>query len=95
MAQVPHIEAGDTPTDISAGVADGCYVAQVAAGLAEIGDQAVLYATAETAPTDDADYFRAGYGEFFTFTVGDDQPATWVKTSMPGLTVPVALARVS
>ena len=90
--QVPHVEVTDTATDITAGLADGCYVGQIAATLADIGDQAVLYASAETAPADDADFFRAGFGGFFSFTVGDDQPATWVKTSMAGLTVPVALA---
>lgn len=92
MGQIAHVDVGDSPTDITAGLADGCYVAQVVAGLAGIGDQAVLYATREMAPSDDADYFRAAFGEFFTFTVGDGQPPTWVKTSMAGLVVPVALA---
>ena len=91
MGQVPHVEVTDTPTDITAGRTDGCYVGQVSGSLAALQDQAVLYATADQSPTDDGDYFRACFGEFFTFTVGLGDPPVWVKTSMPGLVVPVAL----
>ena len=97
MAQVPHFPVTDTPSDITAGAAAlvaGCYVAQVVASLAEIGDQSVLYATATSAPADDADYFRAGLGKFFTFEVDPTTPLpTWCKTSLPGLQIPIALAK--
>ena len=79
MAQVAHVDVGDTPVDLTDGLAAGCYVAQVGAALAVIGDAALLYATAETAPSDDDDYYRAGFREFFSFTVADDVPPTWAK----------------
>ena len=92
MAQVPHIEATNVPADIAANLAAGCYVGQVAASLAEVGNQALLFATADQPPASDADYFRATYGEFFSFVAGGDALPTWIKTSMAGLSVPVALA---
>ena len=73
MGQQPHIEAGDSPADIGAGLAAGCYVAQPSGPFGGLG---VRYATAETAPSNDADFFHCRAGEFFSFTVGDDQPAT-------------------
>ena len=91
MAQLPHVEATDTATDITVGLPDGCYVAQVAAAGGN-GVLAVLYATAATAPTDDNDFFRAGPREFFTFTVGAGQDPTWCKTGLAGLPIPLALA---
>ena len=94
MAQLAHIEVGSTPVDLTSGLADGCYLAQIAEGLADLGDQPVLYATAETAPTDIDDYFRAGRSDFFTFNVAADLPATWARTPFAGLTASVALARV-
>ena len=94
MGQVPHVEATDQPTDITAGLTDGCYVAQV--GGSGGGSQsifAVLYATADRPPASDSDYFRAVLGAFFTFIVGYGQPPTWVKTSPTAdFPIPVALA---
>ena len=92
--QVAHVEVGDTPVDLTDGLDPGRYVAQPVANLAEIGDAAVLYATAATAPTEDGDYFRAGYGQQFWFAVGPAWPPTWAKTSAAGLVVPVAAAEV-
>ena len=94
MPQLAHVDVGDQPVDLTDGLTAGCYVAQVAAAYADIGDQTVLYATAAAAPSDDGDYFRAGLRDFFTFVVGDDVAATWAKTSTAGLVVPVALALV-
>ena len=94
MPQLAHIEVGDTPTDITDGLDPGCYIVQVAEGLAEIGDQSVLYATATAAPTDLGDYFRAGHSDFFTFNVAADIPVTWLRTEFVGLTISVALALV-
>lgn len=91
MGQVPHIEVGNTPTDITAGLADGCYIGQNVATGSVLG---VLFATRATAPTDDADYFRAGPGELFTFTVAAGEPPTWAKSSDPDVPVPVALAEL-
>lgn len=93
MPQVAHVDVGSTPVDLSDGLTAGLYVAQPAASYAEIGDQSVLYATAEEAPSDDADYFRAGHRDFFTLRAGAGCLPTWAKTSMDDLTVPVALAR--
>lgn len=94
MAQLAHVDVGDAPVDLSDGLAAGRYIAQPVATLAEMGDQAVLYATAVVAPGDDGDWFRAGYGERFWFVVADGQPPTWAKTSMTGMVVPVARAEV-
>ena len=94
MPQLAHVDVGDTPVDLTDGLADGCYIAQVASRLAVMGDEALLYATAEAAPTDVDDWFRAGYRAFFTFNVGDDTPPTWARTSAAGLVVPVALALI-
>lgn len=92
MAQLSHVDVGDAPVDLSAGLPAGRYIAQPVAGLAEMGDQAVLYATAAAAPGDDGDWFRAGHGERFWFVVTATGPPTWAKTSMDGMTVPVARA---
>ena len=94
MAQLAHVDVGDSPVDLTAGRAAGCYVVQVASRPAVMGDEAVLYCSAETAPADSDDWFRAGVGAFFAFTVGGDAATTWAKTSAAGLTVPVALAMV-
>lgn len=92
MPQVAHVDVGSTPVDLSDGLTAGLYVAQPVASYAEMGDRAVLYATAEEAPSDD-DYFRAGHRDFFTFRAGAGCEPTWAKTSADHLTVPVALAR--
>ena len=94
MAQLAHVDVGDQPVNLASGLADGCYIGQVVSRPAVLGDETVLYCSAETAPTDSADWFRAGHREFFTFTVGDDPPPTWARTSAAGLTVPVALALI-
>ena len=75
MAQVPHVDVSSTPTDITVGLEDGCYIGQCVGGpLNSIG---ISYATADVAP-DAADYFTCFGGYFFSFTVGDDEPPTWV-----------------
>ena len=94
MPQLAHVDVGDTPVDLTDGLAAGCYIGQVASRSAVMGDEALLYATAETAPADSADWFRASVREFFMFTVGDDTPTTWAKSSAAGLVVPVALALI-
>ena len=92
MAQAPHFTVTGTATDIGAGLDAGSYVAQVVAPLAMIGDRAVLYATAEEAPADDDDYFRAGHRQVFTFAVGTCELPVWVKTTA-STPIPVAVAR--
>ena len=94
MPQLAHVDVGDTPIDLADGLDPGCYIGQVASRPAVMGDEALLYATAEVAPTDSEDWFRASVRDFFTFTVGDDVPATWAKSSAAGLVVPVALALI-
>ena len=91
MAQLSHVTVGDTPLDITAGLAAGCYVAQSRGQTDAVG---VLYATAATPPVADNDYFRARGDTFFTFTVGPDDPPTWCKTSVTGAEMVVALASV-
>ena len=87
MGQLPHLEVGDSPTDITAGLEPGRYVAQVR----QYGDQGVLVATSTLPPADDADYFLIAGRRFLSFSVGS--LPTWAKSSVPGVTWPVALAR--
>ena len=87
MVQLPHLEVGDTPTDITDGLEPGCYVAQVPGSPAELG---VLYATRQTPPDADADYFHCRGNGFFAFTAG--VLPTWVKSSIAGRARRVALA---
>ena len=87
MAQLPHLEVGDTPTDITDGLEPGCYVAQVSGSPAALG---VLYASGPTAPDVDADYFHCRGNGYFTFTVADGP--TWAKSSVAGIVFTVALA---
>ena len=89
MAQLAHIEVGDTPVDLTTGLAAGCYVAQAR----DFGDTVLLYATATTAPTDPGDYFLAEGRSYFTFTVSDAVAPTWAKAAVDGQMVTVALAR--
>lgn len=79
MSQQPHFVATAQAQDISAGREAGCFLAQYALGgnLSESGP--LMYATAETAPADDLDYFEAELGETFQFWTGDDVLPTWVK----------------
>ena len=91
MAQLAHVTVGDTATDITSGLADGCYVAQAAgSGMATV----VLYASGTAAPTDDLDFFSLKGGAFFVFTVGGDAPATWAKSAFADLAVTLSLALV-
>lgn len=93
MVQFPSLAIGDTPVDLTDGLNDGYYRAQVDP-LAE--DEGVLWATAASAPADDADYFQASGGEYFTFEVlGSATVPTWAKTSLPGRTFALKLARTS
>ena len=89
MAQAAHIEVGETPVDLTAGLTAGCYVAQVR----DFGDTVLLYATAETAPADDADYFLAAGRSYFTFVAGLDVAPTWARSAVSGQVATVALAR--
>ena len=90
MAQLPHLQVGDVPIDITAGLTDGCYVAQPRGDLGALG---VLYATALSAPADLDDWFSARAGSYFSFQVADGGTPTWVVTATPG-TVVVAVASV-
>lgn len=90
--QLQHVEVGDTPTDLTASLADGCYLAQVRDHPDAVG---VLYAAATSAPAVDDAYFAARGGEFFTFVVDDDEPPTWCKSALAGQTVTLALALVT
>ncbi len=76
MSQLAHIEATETPVDITDGLGDGRYIAMVTSKMQGRG---VLYATAATAPTDLDDWFSAERGDSFVFCVGDDIDPTWVR----------------
>ena len=89
MAQSAHIEVGDQPVNLTAGLGPGCYLAQIR----QFGDGLVLYATAEVAPTDDDDYFVAAGRGFFSFAVSPAIPPTWAKSRFAGVTFPLAIAR--
>ena len=87
MAQIPHLSVGDTPTDITDGLEPGCYVAQVCGSPDSLG---VLYATRQTPPDAEADYFHCRGNGYFTFIAG--VLPTWAKSSIPGIALTVALA---
>ena len=96
MAQISHVDVGATPTDITSGLDDGCYVAQVgdreAGRFVPVDDGlGVLYASAASAPTDTADYFHCRPGDFFTFTVTATSGPVWAM-SATGVSIVVALA---
>lgn len=86
MAQLPHLQVGDVPIDITDGLSAGCYVAQVR----EYGDGLVLIATAPAAPADRNDWFVIDGRGFFTFTVGD--VPTWAVLPDAGPPIAVAIA---
>ena len=86
--QAESVVVGTTPVSLTADLEPGCYLAQP---HAVPGMAAILYATAVDAPADDADYFTAVGGEFFTFTAGTGTP-TWAKSAVD-VAVVVALAR--
>ena len=93
MSQRDHFTATDVAQAITAGLGDGCYLAQVRGypGLPVLG-----YATADAAPTDPEDYFQASGGSAFAFSKGPDIPPTWVIVQYgpdPGATVEIAIAR--
>lgn len=90
--QQAHFTVTDSPADIAASYSPGTYLAQ----LATIADGAagVLYGTAMTAPTDDADYFVANsINPLFQFSSGTGTP-TWCKASAPGLSFTLAVAQL-
>ena len=91
MAQLAHVEVGDTAIDLTAGLADGLYIAQVRDQPGAVG---VLYASRVTAPSVDVDYFAARAGEFFTFIVGTAEPTTWAKSALSGSSFTLACALV-
>ena len=78
----------DTPQDLATAYGPGRYIAQVQ-GLAE--EAGVLYASAVTAPVDDAAYFHAPSQTFFTFCV-DGETHTWVKVFVAGTERTLAVA---
>ena len=88
VAQLAHVDVGDTPVDLTLNLEPGCYLAQVRS----YGDLGVLYATVPMAPADESDYFAAPGGTFFTFTAGLGVAATWAKTAAPGVVIVVAVA---
>lgn len=93
MSQQPHFTATETPADISANLTAGSYLAQVGGDAVPGAFYAVLFATAEIAPTDIDDYFRAASGQSFVFRAGPSILPTWVRTA-PGVgDVDVARAR--
>lgn len=57
----------------------GVYLAQVT-NLDDDGG-AVLYICADDPPADLRSWFRAGYGEFFTFRAGGGAGPTWARTA--------------
>ena len=85
MGQVPHIEVGDTPTDIAAGLEPGCYVAQV--GGDGGGGQSVLGSPVRNRRTTTRVERRLLPGRYSVSSsrslLGAGQPPTWVKTSLP------------
>ena len=89
--QLAHIEIGDTATDLTLRLGNGCYLCQVSSSPDDVG---VLYASAATAPSDDADYFGARGHEFFTFNVGPGEPKTWCKSGLAASSFTLALALV-
>ena len=99
MPQIDPFIASDTPADISGGLAEGDYLAQVRAGI-DATAIVVEYATATAAPTGAAAYFQAGPGDAFRFSAGPACPATWVRVApatlfdLPGIRVGVAVARI-
>ena len=99
MAQIEPFIASDTPADISDGLAEGDYLAQVR-GEVDASAVVILYATAAAAPADSAGYFQANPGDAFRFSAGPGCPPTWVRidpftaATIPGIRVPVALAQI-
>ena len=90
--QQDHFTVTDQAQDISAVYPAGTYLAQ-ATVYAE-GSEGILYATAVTAPVVDADFFRANTANpLFQFTAGSGIP-TWVKSSLAGLTLTLAVAQI-
>lgn len=92
MAQRAHIDIGGDAVELTAGLDTGCYIAQVRATAETVDVPRLLYATAETAPADDGDWFEASLGQFFRFTKSAALPATWAKSGAPS-PCSVALAR--
>lgn len=91
MAQVPHVDVGGTPVDLTDGLDPGCYIAQPRRFPSEVG---VEYATAETAPAEDDDWFYCHGGQAFTFTVAESLPPTWARALWPSAgDVAIAMAR--
>ena len=99
MAQVEPFVASAVAADISAMLAEGDFLAQVRAGI-DASAIIVLYATAPLPPSYSSGYFQAAPGDAFRFSAGPSCPPTWVRVApatladLPGLTVPIALARI-
>ena len=92
MAQQAPYEVTDTVTDIASAYGPGRYLAQLSRFIET--PHGVLYATAVTAPADDAAYFRANLSNpLFEFSTTTGMP-TWCKTSEAGLTLTVAVAQI-
>lgn len=101
MSQQPHFVATARPRDISQGLPAGKYIAQARVAALGNGLAHVIYATAEAAPANEADFFQLVPGRFFVFEAGDECDPTWVRVSQAAVdalgsafTQPVALARL-
>ena len=90
--QLAAVTIGAAPVDLTAGLDPGCYLAQVRDQPDAVG---VLYASSETPPDNDGDYFSARAETFFTFVAGDDKPPVWVKSALAGQSFVLALALVT
>ena len=82
MALIPHFEATPIPADISAGLDEGKYLAQVRGPHDGVG---VLYASAVSAPSHDADYFQCWPSAAFVFFVRSTSHPVWVKSAVGSL----------
>ena len=78
MAQEDAFEVTQIATDISAGRDEGCYVATISIDT-NAEAPPLLYATAETAPASDRDYFLLDLDQYFSFRSGPGILPTWVK----------------
>jgi len=67
-------------------------VGDIDAGALPQDTVGVLYASGASAPSEDADYFHARTGTFFSFMVGDGADPVWCKSVFTGASVTVALA---
>ena len=70
----PHFDASTTPADLRGSLPEGNYRAYVPAGA-----DALVF-TGESAPTDEADYWRHRANSIFAFCAGPGTQPTWIRT---------------